>query len=678
MNREEAQTRMIELVEALHRHNYLYHTLDAPEISDSEYDGLFNELKELEAQWPELKSVSSPTARVGAPVLESLDRRPHRTRMYGLENVFNHGELETFLVRTRKGVEAPTLELAYWCDPKLDGLALELVYEYGALTSAITRGDGEVGEDVTAQARVIRNIPLQLLPGQPVPPLVEVRGEVVIFRRDFQRINDERARRGERLLANPRNAAAGSLRQLDVNVTASRPLRFLAYSLGSADWGDTRPPETQAGLMTSLSTWGFQTPPDGKLCHSLAMITTYVDNAKAHRDDFPMEIDGVVLKLNELGLQAALGFTGHAPRFAIAYKFPAEEKATLLQNIEVQTGRTGAMTPVAILEPVNVGGAVVGRASLHNEEEIKALDVRIGDTVYVRRAGDVIPDIVRVDKSKRPANSEPYIFPSRCQVCGELAHREPEEAIWRCTNNSCPAIISSSARHFARSLDMDGVGDRMVERLVEAGMVMSPVDILFLTEADIMSLERLGEKTAAKIIRQIDSAKARATLPKLINALGIRHVGIRTAQDLAEFFGSLDALEAADLEALTHVPGVGPEVAAAIIFFFSSPANRHSLERLRMAGVWPVQEKTGTTGPLAGKTMLFTGTLAQPRSYYQELARAAGVRILTGVSKKLDYLVHGDKPGSKLEKARELGVATLTGDEFLQLIKNDDGVGNEG
>lgn len=677
MEREEAEQRMAELAAALCRHNYLYHTLDAPEISDGEYDALFRELKELEDQWPGLRVASSPTARVGAPVLESLERRRHRMRMYGLENVFGKEELGAFLARVRRSVEAPTAELDWWCDPKLDGLALELVYEQGRLASAITRGDGEEGEDVTAQARVIRNIPLQFLPGRPVPPLVEVRGEVVIFSKDFQRINNERARKGEKIFANPRNAAAGSLRQLDVKITASRPLRFLAYSLGAAEWGAITQPGTQSGLMGLFSAWGFQTPPDGELCHNIGEIQAYVETAWVRRDEFPMEIDGVVLKLNDLRMQAALGFTGHAPRFAIAYKFPAEERATLLKSIEVQTGRTGAMTPVAILEPVSVGGAMVSRATLHNEEEIKALDVRIGDTVYVRRAGDVIPDIVRVDLGRRPQDSQPYFFPDHCQVCGEPAHREPEEAVRRCTNNSCPAIISSSARHFAQALDMEGLGNRMVEQLAAAGKIKSPADILFLKEEDIISLDRIGEKTATKILKQIEAVKTRATLPKLLNALGIRHVGTRTAQDLAGRFGNLDALAAADQGELMEVPGIGPEAASAIVFFFASPANRASLERLRQAGLWPVQEKVDQTGPLAGKAVLFTGTLDQPRTHYQELARAAGAQLLTGVSKKLDYLVYGDKPGSKLEKARELGVPVLTGPEFLQLIQKGSG-GNNG
>lgn len=669
---EEIARRVAELTRELNRHNYLYHTLDAPEISDDAYDALFRELKELEKKWPGLRLPDSPTLRIGGGVLEGLAKKRHSRRMYGLDNVFSSAEWRSFVERLEKAWTKEgkgPLNLEFWCDPKLDGLAVELVYERGLFQEAITRGDGEIGEEVTSQARSIRNLPLSLIGSGPWPERIEVRGEVVIFRKDFIELNQRQAERGERIFANPRNAAAGALRQLDLAESASRPLRFLAYGIGSVDWGNAEPCLTQACLAERFIEYGFQTPPDGKLCTTPAAVEAYVEEARLQRDDFPMEIDGVVAKLNSLEAQAIIGFTSRAPRFAIAFKFPAMQAETKLLDIGIQVGRTGALTPVAILEPVAIGGVVVSRATLHNEDEIRLLDVRIGDTVYVRRAGDVIPEVTGHVPAKRPPDAKPFVFPGVCPACGQPVHREPDEAVWRCDNMACPAINLRSVLHFVSKsgLDISGLGEKWITQLVEAGLVNSPADIFELKEKDLVDFERMGPVLAKKIVDSVAHARRDATLTKLIRALGIRHVGAHTAQNIAESFADLDALARASLEDLKKVPDVGPEVAAAIHNFFATPSNRTVLERLRKAGLWPVAGEKKTEGPLTGRSFLFTGTLSRPREHFQELARKAGGEIRSGVSKNLDYLVVGEKPGSKLRKAEELGIRILDEDGFLKL-----------
>lgn len=669
---EEIARRIAELTRELNRHNYLYHTLDAPEISDDTYDALFSELRDLEEKWPALRLPDSPTLRIGGGVLDGLAKKRHTRRMYGLDNVFSPAEWGSFVERLEK-VWAKEgngpLNLEFWCDPKLDGLAVELVYEHGLFREAITRGDGEVGEEVTAQARSIRNLPLSLAGSGPWPEMIEVRGEVVIFRKDFMELNQRQADRGEKIFANPRNAAAGALRQLDLSVTGSRPLRFLAYGIGSVDWGEARPCLTQECLAGRFLEYGFQTPPDGRLCATPAAVEAYVEQARLDRDDFPMEIDGVVAKLNSLEAQAVIGFTSRAPRFAIAFKFPAMQAETRLLDISIQVGRTGALTPVAILEPVAIGGVIVSRATLHNEDEIRLLDVRIGDTVHVRRAGDVIPEVTGHVPGKRPPDARPFVFPAVCPACGQPVHREPGEAVWRCDNMACPAINLRSVLHFASKsgLDIQGLGEKWLARLVEAGLVNSPADLFELTEKDLIDFERMGPVLAKKIVDSVADARKNATLTKLVRALGIRHVGAHTARNIAESFNDLDALGNASLEDLQKVPDVGPEVAAAIHNFFETPSNRTVLERLRKAALWPVSEQEKIAGPLTGRSFLFTGTLSQPREHFQELARKAGGEIRSGVSKNLDYLVVGEKPGSKLRKAQELGINILDEDGFLKL-----------
>lgn len=671
-SRDMPRERMAWLVNILEHHNYLYHTLDKPVISDDQYDALFRELKALEEEHPQWRSPHSPTLRVGGGLLGGLPKQRHRQRMYGLDNVFSAEEWQEFVARMQRAL--PEVPLAFWCDPKLDGLALEIIYENGILQQALTRGDGEEGEVVTEAVRTIRTVPLRLRGAGPFPERLEVRGEVVIYKKDFAAINEHRESLGQKLLANPRNAAAGALRQLDVANTQQMPLRFLAYSLGEARWGRALPCHFQHELATRLRDYGFLTPPDGRLCADPAAVEAYVESVRQGRADFPMEIDGAVAKQDDLEAQEALGFTARAPRFAIAFKFPAMQVHTRLTGIEIQVGRTGVLTPVARLEPVAVGGVMVTRATLHNEDEILAKDVRVGDTVIVQRAGDVIPEVVGPVLEERPAGARPFEFPHICPVCGEPAHREPGEAAWRCGNISCPAVRLRSICHFVSKagLDVQGVGQKWMEQLVSSGHVTSPEQLFRLTVQDLLPFDRMGDVLAQKIVDAFDDARHNATLARLISALGIRHVGEQTARMLAAHFHDMDALAAADTQRLLELPDVGPEVASSIRSFFESPANQHMLAGLREAGLWPVAAPepaaAGGEGPLQGKKILFTGTLSMPRGKAKQLAEAAGAVVLGSVSKKLDILVVGEDPGSKLEKAQSLGIAVLDEAAFLALL----------
>lgn len=675
------RSRARKLAAELERHNYLYHTLDAPEISDDQFDALFHELADLEDRWPELRTAHSPTLRVGGKLLDGLAKKAHGRQMYGLDNVFSAEEWREFVERMRRAwdgdVNGP-LPQAFWCDPKLDGLALEIIYVDGVLQEALTRGDGEVGEVVTEAVRTIRTVPLKLRGDGPFPALLEVRGEVVMNKKDFEALNARQESLGQKPFANPRNAAAGALRQLDISVTESRPLRFLAYSLGDAQWPPAQPCALHSELMSRLEGYGFLTPPNGKLCGNPQAVEAYVGWVREHRPDFPMEIDGAVAKQNNLEAQDALGFTARAPRFAVAFKFPAMQAQTTLEGIEIQVGRTGVLTPVAVLAPVAVGGVMVSRATLHNEDEIRARDVRVGDTVIVQRAGDVIPEVVGPVLEKRPADAREYVFPHSCPACGQPVYREEGEAAWRCENLACPAIRLRSITHFVSKagLDIPGVGQKWIEQLVTSGRVQSPADLFTLTVQELLGFERMGEVLAQKFVDALDSARHAATLQRLVSALGIRHVGEQTARTLAGRFRDLDELENASVESLLALPDVGPEVASSIRNFFDSPANRELLSRLKEKGLWPqgagsaeAQVVQMPQGPLAGKTILFTGTISVPRGEAQKWAESAGAVPLGSVSKKLDYLVAGEKAGSKLEKARSLGVAVLDETEFRNLLR---------
>ncbi len=670
--KDPVQEQMDALVRLLEYHNRLYHTLDAPEISDEEYDALFAQLVDLEQKHPEFRSPHSPTLRVGGGLLPGLTVRRHTERMYGLEDVFSFEEWRGFAQRMLRAL--PETPLEFWCDPKLDGLALELVYVNGLLQDAITRGNGEEGEVVFEQARTIRTVPLRLEGPGPFPPRLEVRGEVVIFKDDFAALNQRRASLNQKLFANPRNAAAGSLRQLDLAQTRSIPLTFLAYSLGAADWGDLAAPETHADLMARLRSYGFAAPPGGAVCRGLDEVEAYVEGVREKRADYPMQTDGAVAKVNDLAAQRALGFTARAPRFAVAFKFPAEQAQTVLRDIEVQVGRTGVLTPVAKLEPVQVGGVVVSSATLHNEDEVRAKDLRLGDTVVVQRAGDVIPEVVRVVLEKRPADARPWVFPTVCPACGEPVHREEGQAAWVCDNISCPAVRLRSLIHFVSpaGLDIQGIGSQWIEQLVTSGRVKSPADLFTLRTDELLGYERMGRVLAEKFTETLAAARQEATLARFISALGIHHVGEQAARLLAGRFADMDSFSRASEEELTALPGVGAKMAESIRSFFAGHANREMLEEFRRLGLWPkaAPAPAADTGPLQGQRVLFTGTLSMPRSEAQRLAEAAGAVIAGSVSRKLNLLVVGENPGSKLEKARALGVRVLDEAAFLALVRS--------
>nr|WP_092116496.1 NAD-dependent DNA ligase LigA [Desulfonatronum thiosulfatophilum] len=666
---------MEQLVRLIRHHDHRYYVLDDPEISDAEYDVLFRELQELEQRHPELADPDSPTQRVGGEPVAAFQPFAHSLPMYSLENALSLEEWRAFLVRLERHLPQENLE--FWVDPKLDGLAVEVVYEEGRFVRAGTRGDGMVGEDVSENMRTVRNLPMRLHSNRsPVPERLEVRGEVIFFRSDFARLNQEQAAAGLKTFANPRNAAAGSVRQLDSRITARRPLRFFAYGVGLVQWADGVDRwTTQEQIMTGLDALGFALPEFAQLCSSPEDVEHRYAAVAAVREELDYEIDGVVAKINTLEHQQLLGATARAPRWALAWKFPAGQGTTRLLDIQVQVGRTGVLTPVALLQPVSLSGVTVSRATLHNEDEIRAKDLRIGDMVVVQRAGDVIPEVVGPVLEERNGGEQPFVFPAICPVCTTPAMRLPGEAAWRCQNLACPALLRESLVYFVSKagLDVEGLGRKWVENLADKGMVRSPADFFRLTEQDLLTLERMGPKLARNIIQSIAKARQEAKLAPLIRALGIRHVGAQTARVLAEHFSDLDALGRADETALQQLPDIGPEVAASIHGFFANPDNQRILLELRELEVWPQaggQRETEqiSDSPFAGKRVLFTGTLPGiSRTQAQKLVEQAGGTVVGGISSKVDYVVVGDDPGSKLNKARKLGLTVLDGDAFLRM-----------
>lgn len=680
---ENARERARELRALLERHSWRYYVLDDPEITDGEYDALFRELQELEKKFPALKDANSPTARVGGAVLDGLENREHSLRMYSLDNALSLEDWREFVERLLRLLpETKASDLAFWVDPKMDGLAMELIYERGELATALTRGDGQKGEVVTANMRTVRNVPLRLH-GENVPEYIEVRGEVVMTGKDFSALNARQDEQGLKPFANPRNAAAGSVRQLDSRVTASRPLRFMAYGVGMVDGQAGGIWESYQELMAALHAMGFSSAPEARLCPDPASVEAAFAELGEKRFALPFEIDGVVAKVNDVGLHEALGFTARAPRWALALKFPPMQAESVLRDISVQVGRTGVLTPVAVLDPVRIGGVTVARATLHNEDEIRAKDLMLGDTVIVQRAGDVIPEVVRSLPEKRDGTQVPFVFPSQCPSCGSKVFRESSEAAWRCVNSSCPAMLKESIRFFVSKggLDIQGIGARWIEEFVDKGLVRSTADLFKLTPERLSGLDRMGGKLMENFLASLETARTRSTLPKFISALGIRHVGAQTAKALAARYHDMDALKNASFDDLQTIPDVGPQVAESICLFFDTPANKALLEEFRLLGLWPrftppVPVNAG--GPLAGKSVLFTGTLhACTRDEAKELAEKAGARVVSSVSKKLDYLVAGESPGSKLGKAEELGVAVVREAEFLAMAKADAPAGNK-
>lgn len=648
----------------IRRHDYLYHVLDSPEITDAEYDSLFRELASLEAQYPELVTPDSPTQRAGAPPATEFRPVSHTIPMLSLQNCFSREELAEWDERVRRMLGGEPVE--YVCEPKLDGLSVELVYEDGVFAVGSTRGDGRVGEDVTANLRTIKQLPLRLfLLGRTVPGLLEVRGEVYMDRAAFRRLNEDRARRGEPPFANPRNAAAGSLRQLDPAVTASRPLKLFVYHVARVEGLTIR---TQEELLTVFRTLGLPVNPLWRRCRSLDEVELFYRELLTARERLPYASDGMVVKVNHFAQREKLGEIARAPRWAIAYKFPAEEAVTRVREIAVQVGRTGTLTPVAILEPVEVSGVTVSRATLHNEDEVRRKDVRVGDWVVVRRAGEVIPEIIRSLPARRTEGEQEFRMPERCPACGGPVVQVPGEVAHRCENLSCPARIREAIRHYAsrRAGDIQGLGDKLVDRLVETGLVRRISDLYKLRAEDLVSLERMGDKSAHNLLRQIEGSKG-MSLARLVYALGIPHVGERAAALLSERWGSVGELAQATEEELMTLPGVGPEIASSVVSFFGNEENRRLIAELAAAGVVPQAARTG--GALAGKVFVFTGSLSGfTREEARRLVESRGGRVASTVSRGVDYVVVGQDPGSKLQRARELGVPVLSEEEFRALV----------
>ena len=668
----QAAERAARLRERLHHHNYRYYVLDDPEITDAEYDRLLRELQDIEAARPELVTDDSPTQRVGAPPLEKFDTGRHLVPMLSLENAFDGDEMAEFdrRVRERLGTDEA---VTYCAEPKLDGLAVSLLYDGGVFVRGLTRGDGTTGEDVTVNLRTVASLPLRLR-GDRAPARLEVRGEIYMPRSGFERINADHRERGVKPFANPRNAAAGSLRQLDSRITASRPLRLCCYSVGAIEGVDL--PPTQYETLEWLRDLGLPVSPERRRVSGREAMHACYDDLAARRAALDYEIDGVVFKVDSLADQQALGYVARAPRWAIAWKFPAEEQSTILRAVEFQVGRTGAVTPVAKLEPVTVAGARVSNATLHNMDEVARKDVHIGDTVVIRRAGDVIPEVVRVLPDKRPAGARMPRMPASCPVCGSDVVREEGEVAHRCTGGLfCPAQRKEAIEHFAsrRALDIDGLGEKVVDQLVETGLVEHVDQLFALRHEDLVQLDRLADKSAQNLLDALEAAK-HTTLARFVYALGIREVGEATAKALAAHFGRLDDLMAASEAQLSEVPDVGPVVAHSIRTFFEQPHNREVIEALRAAGVtWSEGEPAGGgPRPLAGSTYVLTGALeAMTRDEASERLQALGARVTSSVSKKTTAVIAGADPGSKADKARSLDVPVLGESDLHALIREN-------
>ena len=656
----------------LRRYEYEYHVLDNPTIPDAEYDRLFHQLKALEAAHPELITADSPTQRVGAKPLSGFAQIRHEIPMLSLDNAFSDEEFYAFVKRIEDRLIRLPEPLTFCCEPKLDGLAVSILYVNGVLTQAATRGDGTTGEDITANIRTIRNIPLQLLMDNP-PARLEVRGEVFMPHAGFERLNQLALEKGEKTFANPRNAAAGSLRQLDPKITSKRPLVLNAYSIGIAEGVDL--PNTHYDRLQWLKSIGIPVNPEIRLCNGTDEVLDFYRDIQNKRSSLGYDIDGTVLKINDIALQEKLGFISKAPRWAIAYKFPAQEELTRLNDVEFQVGRTGAITPVAKLEPVFVAGVTVSNATLHNGDEIERLDIAIGDTVVIRRAGDVIPQIIGVLHDRRPADARPIIFPKTCPVCDSAIVRIEGEAVARCTGGLfCAAQRKEALKHFVsrKAMDIDGVGGKLIEQLVDRELVHTPADLFKLDLTTLTRLERMGTKSAENALASLEKAK-NTTLARFIFALGIREVGEATALNLANHFKTLEALQNADLEALQQVPDVGEVVANRILAFWHEPHNVAVVNDLIAQGVhWEtVETKEVTENHFKGKTVVLTGTLTQMgRNEAKALLQDMGAKVSGSVSAKTDFVIAGDAAGSKLTKAQELGVTVLTEEEFLAEIQS--------
>jgi DNA ligase (NAD+) len=677
MDRVTAAGRMKTLKAAILYHNRRYYQLDAPEITDANYDGLIRELQALEMEFPLLAAPDSPTQRVGAPPLDKFASVAHLTPMLSLANAFSDEEIREYDRRCRRFLGSEE-SIRYIVEPKLDGLAVNLVYERCVLIIGSTRGDGAVGEDVTLNLRTIPAIPLGIprrsenepvgTPMPIVPERIEVRGEVCMEREAFRNLNNRREAEGEAPFANPRNAAAGSLRQLDSRVTAKRPLTMFCYAIGAAQGAAFR---TQGEVLRALAAWGFTVNELIKPATDIEECIQYYHHIGEIRDRLPYEIDGIVIKVDDLSLQERLGFVARSPRWAIACKFAAIGEQTVIEEIIVQVGRTGVLTPVAVMIPVRVGGVMVSRATLHNQDEINRKDVRIGDTVVVQRAGDVIPEVAEVVKSMRTGEEKPFVMPKLCPECGSRIVRLEGEAAHRCIGMACPAQIRERIAHFVSrgGLDVEGLGEKMVAQLVISGLIADPADLFFLTKEQLLVLERMAAKSAANLIAAIERSKT-PFLDRLIYALGIRHVGEQTAKRLASTYGTLAALVAATEDDLKKIRDIGPEVAASIAGFFREPANLRVIDKLHRAGFVPREVSRPQAAPFTGKSFVFTGTLSRiSRGEAKALVESLGGSVTSAITKTTDYIVAGDAAGSKLDRARQDGIAILDEEAFFALTR---------
>jgi DNA ligase (NAD+) len=663
--KDKARKEIAHLRDEIDNHNYRYYVLDAPVVSDQEYDRLMRRLEELEGRFPDLVTSDSPTQKVGAPPREEFGTVRHSVPMLSLQNAFTVEELVEFDRRVKRFLK--TEDFRYVAEPKIDGLAVEIIYRDGGYMHGSTRGDGYIGEDITENLRTVRSLPLRLRKqSKPVPSLLEVRGEVYMGKKDFARLNKKREEEGESLFANPRNAAAGSVRQLDPSVTAGRNLHIFLYALGQVEGARF---DTHWGMLESLKEWGLRVNPEIEICEDIEAAVDFHRRLEARRKQLDYEIDGVVIKVDSFALQEKLGQISRSPRWAIAYKFEPEQATTVVRDIRVQVGRTGALTPVAVMEPVRIGGVEVKSATLHNQDEIDRKDVRIGDTVIVERAGDVIPEVVAVVKEMRSGKEKRFRVPEKCPVCGSRVYRDPEEAVSRCTNMSCPAIVKRSIGHFASktAMDIDGLGRKIIDQLVDTGLVTTVADIYRLKKADLVALERLGEKSSENLLGAIARSR-HTTLPRLVYALGIRHVGEHVARVLAEEYSGIEEIEQADLDELTAIREIGPKVAESIHTFFREQRNIDVIADLMKLGVQYGRPKAAG-GTLTGKTFVFTGALKGfSRSEAKQLVEGLGGRVASGISRKVDYVVVGEDPGSKLDQAMELGIETIDEKAFKGMI----------
>ena len=653
----------------IERHNYLYHVLDNPEVPDATYDRLMGELRALEQQHPELVVPESPTQRVGgAPVAEFAEVR-HQLPMLSLDNAFAREDVEAFDRRVRERLEIDK-PISYDCEPKLDGLAVSLTYRNGLLGLGATRGDGTIGEDVTHNIRTLETVPLRLR-GRGWPELLEVRGEVFMSTAGFEEMNRRAAKKGEKVFVNPRNAAAGSLRQLDPRLTASRPLEIYFYGVGQVEGKAL--PGLHSEILKALQGWGLRTSPEARVVSGVAGLLAYFEDMGRRRSSLRYQIDGVVYKVDSIEQQRKLGFVARAPRWSIAHKFPAEEEMTTVRAIEWQVGRTGALTPVARLEPVFVGGVTVSNATLHNIDELRRKDVRVGDTIVIRRAGDVIPEVARVIVARRPAKSSQIRLPQKCPVCGSAVEREEGEAVARCTGAlTCPAQLKESLRHFAsrRALDIEGLGSKLIDQLVDDGLVRNAADLFKLDVKTLADLDRMGERSAANLVESLERSK-QTSFARFLHALGIRDVGEATAESLARHFRTLDSLRSSTVEEIEEVPDIGPITAGHVHAFFAEPRNARVIDALMRHKVrWQAaQQAPARNSALSGKTVVLTGKLStMSRDEAGDAIREFGGKVASSVSKNTDFVVVGDDAGSKLKKATQLGIKILEEDEFLKLI----------